>query len=669
MVYAQSMLISALTSLPLARPSAAAYVARPREAQDSFQPSGPEATASPATPALSPLQLRTYVPAGEGYREVHQFPAERYARAELSRFPEGKTSFIFANQDGLHSVQSGGQLNFLHPLPLSGLKGLQVRPQDGHVFVLTEGSLEELDPTGRVLTTREVAPGHSLHMAGTGSVYLSKDKALQKLDGPTLTVGGPVGRVAELASGHTVVQEWQASQVRVFDPEGKEVMLTPGGTMNASLSAAGKLVYSAEEGIHTFDVSTGRHTSFPFKGYLENLLPLANGDLVVHVRSDLTRADLIVLESDGSEKKRFAIKGGCMEDLQATPDGKALLGTIDRWHRKPSSTDLVRFDLEEDGLGTRLGQLLGNDHGQTVVHSVSEKEGLVAGVLPGGDLVVVERRGAFLNGQPVGDQAALQEKLGAGARLFASDNLLSPDSSDLDAAFRSQITIRPQAELDRFYRDQGAVPGSTFTFPGARVERLPGPDLSRQNQAAVVKSLLSMSEDQALKEGVVPFPGPGGALLRTSAHELTVELLVAEGKFRSYSLVCEWEDFGGGTVWEESWTHAQPVQVGERYYLCAANDKKQVFFFDLNEREALVRVDLESAVRSMALSDGKLVVGAEDGTHLVIDPPRQAGDRVYEGDAPADPGAGNRVMESVERVQIGGVTVRKRQSASHSPAR
>ncbi len=662
------MLISALNSLPLARPSAAAYVARPREveAQDRFQPGAVEASSSPpAPPALTPLQLRTYVPAGQGYREVHQFPSgDRYNRAVLTRFPEGKTSFVFANQDGLHSVQRGGQVNFLHPLPPTGLKGLQVRPQDGHVLFVADGKLQELDPTGKVVLTRDVAPGQGLVMADTGSIFLTTDKTLEKLNGPTLEVGGPVARVAELDSGHTVVEEWQASQVRVFDPDGKEVLLTPSRTFKSSLSAAGKLVYSAEDRIHTFDVSTGRHTSFPFKGYLEHLLPLPNGDLVAHVRSDLTRADLIVLESDGTERKRFAIKGGCMEDLQATPDGKALLGTIDRWHRKPSSTDLVRFDLEEDGLGTRLGQLLGNDHGQTVVHSVSEKEGLVAGVLPGGDLVVVERRGAFLNGQPVGDQAALEEKLGAGARLFASDNLLSPHSSDLDAAFRSQITIRPQAQLDRFYRDQGAVPGSTFTFPGARVERLPGPDLSRQNQAAVVKSLLSMSEDQALKEGVVPFPGPGGALLRTSAHELTVELPVAEGKFRSYSLVCEWEDFGGGTVWEESWTHAQPVQVGERHYLCAANDKKQVFFFDLNDREALVRVDLESTVRSMALSDGKLVVSAEDGTHLVIEPPRQAGDRVYEGEAPADPGAGNRVIESVERVQIGGVTVRKRQSTS-----
>ncbi len=662
------MNVSLVTSQALSRPSTAAYVARPKQVQDSFQPTEPglEPSSGPRAPApaLVPLQIRTYVPRAEGFQEVHQFPIDRYARPVLSRFPEGKTSFIFPNQDGLHSVQSGGQLNFLYPLPPSGLKGLQVRPQDGHVFVLTEGRLEELDPCGQVLMTRPTAPGQSLHMANTGSIYLSSGETLEKLGGPSLKVGGPVGKVAELASGHTVVEEWQASVVRVFDPEGKETLVTPSRTMKASLSTAGKLVYSAEDAIHTFDVSSARKTSFPFKDYLEDLLPLANGDLVAHVRSDLTRADVMVLESDGSEKQRFTIKGGCMEDLQATPDGKSLLGTIDRWHRKTTSTDLVRFDLEEDGLGTRLGQLLGNEHGQTVVHSVPEKEGLVAGVLPTGDLVVVERRGAFLNGQPVGDQAALEARLGPGARLHTSDNLLSTNSSDLDAAFRHMIGIRPTAELGRFYRDQGGVPGSTLEFPGAPVERLPGPDLSRQNQAAVVKSLLSMEESQALKEGVVPFGGPGGAVLRTSAHELTAELPTTEGKFRSYSLVCEWEDFGGGTVWEESWTHAQPVQVGERYYLCAANDRKQVFFFDLNEREALVKVDLESSVRSMALSDGKLVVGAEDGTHLVIEPPRQAGDKVYEGDAPADPGAGNRVIETVERVQIGGVTVRKRQSAA-----
>ncbi|GMU53029.1 MAG: hypothetical protein AMXMBFR33_21750 [Candidatus Xenobia bacterium] len=661
------MNVSLVTFQALSRPSTAAYVARPKQVQDSFQPTeqGLEPSSGPGAPApaLVPLQIRTYVPCAEGFQEVHQFPIDRYARPVLSRFPEGKTSFIFPNQDGLHSVQSGGRLNFLNPLPQSGLKGLQVRPEDGHVFVLTDGMLQELDPTGQVLMTRPTAPGQTLLMANTGSIYLSSDETLEKLGGPSLKVGGPVSRVAELASGHTAVEEWQASVVRVFDPEGKQTLATPSRTMQASLSTSGKLVYSAEDAVHTYDVSTARKTSFPFKGYLEDLLPLANGDLAVHVRSDLTRADLIVLESDGSEKKRFAIKDGCMEDLQATPDGKSLLGTIDRWHRKTTSTDLVRFDLEEDGLGTRLGQLLGNEHGQTVVHSVPEKEGLVAGVLPTGDLVVVERRGAFLNGRPVGDQAALEARLGPGARLHTSDNLLSPNSSDLDGAFRSVISIRPQAELDRFYRGQGGVPGNTLEFPGAPVERLPGPDLSRQSQAAVVKSLLSVDENQALKEGVLPFGGPGGALLRTSAHELTVELPTGEDKFRSFSLVCEWEDFGGGTHWEESWTHAQPVQVGERYYLCAANDRKQVFFFDLNEREALIQVDLDSDIRSMALSDGRLVVGAEDGTHLVIEPPRREGDRVYEGDAAVDPGAGNRVIETVERVQVGGVTVRKRQGS------
>ncbi len=663
------MNVSPLSYQALSRPSTAAYLARPKQAQDSFQPTvpgleqptGPRAQAQAS--ALAPLQIKTYVPCAEGFQEVHQFPIDRYARPELSRFPEGKTSFVFPNQDGLHSVQSGGQLNFLHPLPPNGLKGLQVRPQDGHIFVLTEGMLQELDPTGQVLMTRPTAPGQSLQMANTGSIYLSSGETLEKLGGASLKVGGPVGRVAELASGHTVVEEWQASVVRVFDPEGKQILATPGRTTKACLSTAGKLVYSAEDAVHTFEVSTARKTSFPFNGYLEHLLPLANGDLAVHVRSDLTRADLIILEGDGSEKKRFAIKDGCMEDLQATPDGKFLLGTIDRWHRKNTSTDLVRFDLEADGLNVRLGQLLRNDHGQTVVHSVPEKEGLVAGVLPTGDLVVVESRGAFLNGRPVGDQAALEARLGRGARLHTGDNLLSPNSSDLDVAFRNLIRIRPQAGLDRFYRGQGGVPGSTLEFPGAPVERLPGPVLSRQIQAAVVKSLLSTSEDHSLQEGVVPFPGPGGALLRTSAHELTVELPTDDGKFRSYSLVCEWEDFGGGTHWEESWTHAQPVQVGERYYLCAANDRKQVFFFDLNEREALVQVNLDSAIKNMALSDGRLVVGAEDGTHLVLEPPRREGDRVYEGEGAVDPGAGNRVIETVERVQVGGVTVRKRQGA------
>lgn len=665
------MLIDPVAGAVPLRPVASAFVTekriQPPDPADQFAPgtAAPAAAPAAAAPALTPLEFRTYRPVDGKYQEVRQFlvPRGPGPRPVLSRTPEGRAGFVFANDEAVYSVASGGEVNFRHPLE-GKYGGLLVHPEDGRVFVRVDQRLQELSREGKLLSEQTLPlETRSVLMDPSGQVYLTSEAGVRPLEGGTeLPLEGAAGHVARLATGHTVVTEWQRGTVRVFNPAGEQVLATDGRVSNLSLSPEGRLVYQSDDRVHTYEVPTGRAQSFAVKGYLRDILPLADGRLVLHDQDDLTRADLRVVRPDGSEEKKFTIKGGCLMDLQASPDGKSLLATIDRWDRKPSSTDLVRFDLVSDGLGTRLGEFLANQHGQTVLHSVPEKEGLMASYLPNGSVLVVDRQGATLDGQRVGDQAALEARLGVGAQRFVSDNLLDSSSRDLDAAFRDQMTIRPHAELDRFYRQQGAFPrGGALEFPGPRVDRLPGPGWAAQGRAAVVKNLLAGEKDQAITGQVLPFSGPGKAVLRTGAHKLEVELPVGDGKFRSLSFLCEGEDFGGGMVWEESWTHALPVQVGERYYLCAANDKKEVFFLDLGrESPQLKHVTLDQPVRSMSLSGEQVVVTAEDGTTLVIDPPRAPGDKVFDGEpAPVESGA-SRVIESRQQVTIGGIRVRKK---------
>lgn len=670
------MLIDPTGTAASFRPVAAAFVTEkrslPTDPADQFAPG--TASGSPAAPevapsSLTPLEFRTYRPVEGGYQEVRQFSVPRGPgpRPVLSRASDGHPSFVFANDEAVYSVASGGEVTFRHPLE-GKFGGLLVHPEDGRVFVQVDNRLQELSRQGKLLNEQTLPlKTRSVLMDPDGQVYLTGESGVRKLSGgPELPLEGAAGHVAELATGHTVVTEWQRGTVRVFDPSGQQQLATDGRVSNLSLSPQGRLVYQSENRVHSYDVPTGRDQSFSVGGYLRDILPLADGRLVLHDQDDLTRADLRVVRADGSEEKKFTIKGGCLMDLQAAPDGKSLLATIDRWDRKPSSTDLVRIDLGSDGLGARLGELLSNQHGQTVIHSVPEKEGLMASFLPNGSVLVVDRKGALLDGQRVGDQAALEARLGIGAQRFVSDNLLDPSGRDLDAAFRDQMTIRPKAELDRFYRQQGAFPsGGALEFPGPRLERLPGPSWEGQGREAVVKSLLATEETNALTGQVLPFGGPGGAVLRTGAHQLEVELPLGEGKFRSLSFLCEGEDFGGGMHWEESWTHALPVQVGERHSLCAANDKNQVFFIDLSHQSPqLKHVTLEHPVRSMSLSGSQVVVTAEDGTTLVIDPPRAPGEKVYEDQpAPVDTGA-TRVIESHQQVVIGGVRLRKKANSA-----
>ncbi len=661
------MQLQPLNSIQATRPAAAAYlhrsepdsVATPTE---SFAPgsAAPETKVEPS--ALAALELKTYVPRDGGYQEVSQYPAlDDLQRPTMTRNASGEAVFLFRSEEGLRSVTSGGRLNFTHPLQ-GKFGGFTVRP-DGGLFVKDGATVVALDASGQVEATHPVPEASSLLMSSNGTAYISSDKALQKLGGgPELPLGGAAGHVAELRSGHTVVTEWQQGILRVFDPEGKEVKATPSRISSVSLSPAGRLVYEADQSVHTYDVNTGHETSFHVGSLVKQLLPLAGGKLALLTEKDLTRGDLSIRNADGSEDRSFAIKDGCLMDLQEAPDGKSLLGTINRWDRKPMSTDLVRFDLEEQGLGARLGELLKNQHGQTVIHTVPEREGLVAGVLPEGGVVVVDKRGATVDGQFVGDQPALEARLGKAARLHTTENLLAPVPQDLDARFRRELPIRQSVELGKFYRQQGATrAGTALEFPGEQLDRLPGQDWSGQGQAAMVKALLSVDDDHALKEGILPFGGPGGALVRTSAHELTIELPLGDGKFRSTTLVCEWEDFGGGTHWEESWTHALPIQVGGRHYLCAANDKKQVFFFELDSpRNELKHINLEAQVRSMSLKGGQAVVTTEDGTTLVLKPPQAAGEQVYEGEPPTPEAGATRIIESNQRVQIGGIMVRKK---------
>lgn len=661
------MQLSPIHAVKATRPLAAAYLHRQGEPEaggpaESYAPGPPGDQPRPEPSALASLEIKTYVPRDGGYQEVSQYPAlDDLGRPTMARNASGEAVFFFRSEEGLQSVTSGGKLNYTHPIE-GKFGGFKVRP-DGGAFLKDGDKVVALAPDGRVEATHAVPEGSSLLLSNDGHAWISTDKTLQKLGGgPELPLGGAAGRVAALSSGHTVVTEWQQGILRVFDPRGEEVKATPARVSNASLSPEGRLVYEADKTVHTYDVHTGQESSFQVGTYVKELLPLANGKLAVLTEKDLTRGDLRILTAEGQEERSFAIKDGCLMDLQETADGKSLLGTINRWDRKPSSTDLVRFDLEDQGLGARLGELLRNQHGQTILHTVPEREGLVAGALPDGGVVVVDKRGATVDGQFVGDQKALEARLGKGARLHASENLLEPVPADLDANFRRQLPIRQHAELGSFYRQQGATrAGTALEFPGEQLDQLPGQNWTGQGQAAMVKAILAVENDHALKEGVVPFGGPGGALVRTSAHELTVELPVGDGKFRSTTLVCDWESFEGGTHWEESWTHALPIQVGNRHYLCAANDKKQVFFFELDSpRNELKHLDLETPVRSMALKAGVAVVTTQDGSTLVIKPPQAPGETVYEGEPPGPEGGATRVIESNQRVQIGGVMVRKK---------